>query len=108
MDFLVILVHIGPPVIALILPAFARSQKAKWLLRTTAVLCLLIFGLIQFASFDCEQYELAFTSCDRLPDAFGDMMEPVYILYSLSYFTAGPILLFLAATFEVRARRRKY
>lgn len=101
----VFLFYIAIPVVVFAVAGYAKPRLAKWLLRGTAVLCLTIFGLVTLANFDCVQAEITFISCNRLPDAFGDAMGLVQILYVVSYLTAGPAVLLLAAGLEWWARR---
>lgn len=98
------LVYIGVPVTVLLFAQYAKSLLAKWLLRGTAVLSLAILGLVMLASLDCEQNDFTFKSCNRLPEAFGDVMGFVQIIYVVSYLTAGPAVLLLAAGLECWTR----
>ena len=83
MTYLVYFAYIAPPMIALFVSGYAKSMVAKWLLRGAAVVCILTFGLVLLANYDCVQAEFRFSSCDRLPDAFGDFMGPVQIIFVL-------------------------
>ena len=106
MTYLVYFAYIAPPMIALFVSRYAKSMVAKWLLRGAAVVCILTFGLVLLANYDCVQAEFSFSSCDRLPDAFGDVMGPVQIIFVVSYLVVGPVVLLLAVGFEWWAHRR--
>lgn len=105
MDAPLFLLYTGPPVLALILSGKTRSRVAKWMLRVAAILLLIVFGLTLLANADCIQAEFTFSSCDRLPDGFGDAMGPIQILFVVSYVTAGPVILVIAAILDWWSRR---
>ncbi len=102
----VVFIYVVAPMLALILSGLARSRVATWLLRMAAVISLALFALSMLATLDCIQSEFTFTSCNHLPDAFGDLMGMVQILYVIGYFTAGPAVILVSAIFEWWARRR--
>ena len=99
--------YVGVPLLVLILSFFAMSRIARWLLRITAVVSLVLFGLVRLAELDCVRAEFTFLSCNRMPDAFGDMMGSLQILFVVSYVTAGPVILLVSAGFELWARQRQ-
>ncbi|MDA8586628.1 hypothetical protein N9L47_10240 [Rhodobacteraceae bacterium] len=98
--------YLIPSALAIILGYKATSKAARTLLLIAGCTSLLVFALLQIPYGDCSYNEFAFVDCTRLPDRIAEVMGVVHFIYALAYLFAGPVLLVLAALFEMLARLR--
>ena len=107
MTLLVAAVYLIPPIIAVALALYAKSNFARRLLSFAGCTFILIFALLLVPNADCTYQDFTFMHCTRLSAKLGELLGVMQILFVLAYLFGGPVLLVLAAIFEALARSKR-
>ena len=88
MTLLVAAVYLIPPIIAVALALYAKSNFARMLLLFAACTFILIFVLLLVPNTDCTYQDFTFMHCTRLSATVGELFGVMQILYVLAYLLA--------------------
>lgn len=107
MTLLIGAIYVIPPIIAITLAVYAKSNFARRLLLFAGCTFIMVFVLVLIPYADCNYQDFTFMHCARLPAKVGELLGGLQILYVLAYLFGGPALLILAAIFEMLARSKR-
>lgn len=99
-------VYALPPIVAILVSRWAKSQFVRHSVYSVAVFCLIAYAIMQVAQLNCGYNDFKFVRCATLPDVLALMVSYFHIFYSIAYLIGGPIFLAFAAIVEMVVRSK--